>query len=58
MSSRGYEDYTSVKKAETNLYEVQKQAKLVLVIASGKEQLIGKGHKVILWDNGIVLLSD
>lgn len=55
MSSRGYEDYTGVKKAETNLYKVQKQAKLALVIASGKEQLIGKGHQVILWGNGIVL---
>ena len=32
MSSRGHEDYTSIEKAETNLYEVQKWAKLALVI--------------------------
>lgn len=32
MSGRGHEDYASVEKAETNLYEVQKRAKLALVI--------------------------
>lgn len=28
MSSRGHEYYTSIKKAETNLYELQKWTKL------------------------------
>ena len=32
VSGRGHEDYTSIEKAETDLYEVQKRAKLALVI--------------------------
>lgn len=52
--SRGYQPYTSIKKVETNLYEIQKQSKLALLLECGKE-LIGRAHQGTLWSVGVVL---